>query len=622
MRKALAATPMAAKHTPILAHGAADPAALLASARWALHLAWSTNGGLLAGVAAVVMARGLLPAAMAVAARGIVNATVAAVRSTEPSVATVVPWLLLGLALTLVDGVSSLASKLFTQRLRDDLNYRVTADILSHAAQLDLAYFEDPGSQDVIERAKHNPAEQVASFVTDTLACVASGIQIASLLGILIFIEPLILLLVLLFAAPYLWFQWHLALRQYAHEHARTTKRRWSNYFIASLTKPASVGEVKILGLAPLLIEKFRSIMAEFRDQDRLLYVRGFRGGSVFVIATTLAIYAMFVRVAVRVVGGSLTLGDLAIFGGAATRLRITLEGFIASLTGILQRTLHIANVTEFLSAAPQAAHGVGSGAVAGARADIVFRDVTFTYPGGTEAALQGVSLHIRAGETVAFVGENGAGKSTLVKLIARLYHPDAGEILLDGADLRTLARAAVHDRIAFVFQSFGRYEATAADNIAYGDWRRLLDDPERIREIARLAGVHDMVSALPQGYDTLLGRTFGQVDLSGGEWQKIAVARAFARNAALLILDEPTSNLDARAEYELFSRFRQLAHGRTTIIVSHRFSTVSMADRIFVLDRGRIVESGTHHELLTQAGSYAQLYRLQQRSMSPRPSP
>jgi ATP-binding cassette subfamily B protein len=597
-----------------------DLTALWSSARWATRLAWSTNARLLLAVAAVVLGRGFLPAALAVAARGIVNTSVAAVNSTTPSIAGVIPWLVLGFILTAVDGVSAFASRLFTQRLRDDLNYRVTADILGHAAQLDLAYFEDPRSEDILERAKQDPAEQVANFVTDVLNCASHAIQIASLLGILIFIEPLIVLVVSVFALPYLWFQWRLALVQYAREYMRATKRRWSSYFTGLLTGRDSVGEVKILGLGRLLIDKFRSIMAEFRDQDRELYVRGFRGGSLFVVVMTAAIYAMFLRVAVRVVTGGLTLGDLAIFGGAATRLRFSLETFVGYLSAILQRMLHISNVTEFLAARPQTVRGGGCLPPA-PRADVVFKDVTFAYPGATEPALQNVCLHIQPGETVAFVGENGAGKSTLVKLIAHLYDPDQGCILLDGVDLRGLSPDAVHDQIAFVFQSFGRYEASAADNIAYGDWTRLLGDRERITEIAKLAGVHETVSALPAGYDTLLGRMFGQMDLSGGDWQKIAVARAFARDAALLILDEPTSNLDARAEYQLFSRFQELARGRTTIIVSHRFSTVSMADRIFVLDRGRIVESGTHHQLMAQAGNYAQLYELQQRAMAVRPS-
>jgi len=313
------------------------------------------------------------------------------------------------------------------------------------------------------------------------------------------------------------------------------------------------------------------------------------------------------------VLTGVLTVGDLAIFGGATNRLRNTMESLIQEVASAMEQTLYISNVIDFLAAEP----AVSSGETVvsdSPRADIELRDVFFTYPGSVEPALAGVSLHIPPGETVAIVGENGAGKSTLVKLIARLYDPDRGVVLFDGIDLKGLERDALHRQISFVFQSFGRYEASVADNIAYGDWQRLLHDRGKVEEVARRAGVHDTIVAMPRGYDTMLGRTFGEYDLSGGQWQKIAVARAFSREAALLILDEPTSNLDARAEYDLFCRFQDLAHGRTTIIVSHRFSTVSMANRILVMDRGRIVEAGTHEELLALAGNYASLYELHRR--------
>jgi ATP-binding cassette subfamily B protein len=242
--------------------------------------------------------------------------------------------------------------------------------------------------------------------------------------------------------------------------------------------------------------------------------------------------------------------------------------------------------------------------------------NVEFAYPGSSRLVLRGVSLEIEPGEIVALVGENGSGKTTLVKLIARLYHADRGRITLDGRDIETLEMESLHRRIAFVFQSFGRYEATARDNIAYGDWEKCLDDPDRVEEIARVAGVHEMLLSMPEGYDTMLGRTFGTFDLSGGQWQKLAMARAFARQAALLILDEASASLDARAEYELFVRARELARGRTTILISHRFSTVSMADRILVMDQGRIVESGSHRELLRRGGHYAKLYGLHQQQM------
>jgi ATP-binding cassette subfamily B protein len=243
-------------------------------------------------------------------------------------------------------------------------------------------------------------------------------------------------------------------------------------------------------------------------------------------------------------------------------------------------------------------------------RGSVEIRDVTFAYPGGGDPVLRGLSLSIRPGETLALVGESGAGKSTLVKLLARLYDPDEGQIRFDGVDLRDIAPAYLHERIGLVLQSFGRYEASAAENIAYGDWRRLLDQRQEVERLARAANLHETIERLPQGYDTHLGRAFGGVTLSGGEWQRVAMARALARRASLLILDEPTAHLDARTEYELFTRFKELSRGRTTLLISHRFTTIALADRIAVLEDGKVVELGVHHELLDRRGAYASLYR------------
>ena len=591
---------------------------LLSSARWALRVGWRTSPLLMLGDAALALVMGAVPAALAFTARGLVNVTVASLHRGAGSFRGLAFWLGLGFALTVIDGVARFASTLVGQRFRDDLNLEITSDILRHAATLDVAFFEDARRQDVLQRAKDNPAERIARFVREVLSCLSNGVQVVSLLALLVVIEPLVLLVLVLFTLPYLRFQWRLATRHHALERSRTTKRRWTGYFTSTLTSRGSVGEVRILGLAPLLIDRFRALMAEFRDQDRKLYVHGFGGSSLFVVVTTGAIYAMFVRVAYNVLNAKLTVGDLAIFGGATTRLRNTLESLIHSVSAAMEQTLYVANVIEFLDVMPSPT-GTG-GAPAAPHAEIEFRNVRFAYPGSSEPALDGVSLRIMPGETVALVGENGAGKMTLVKLIARLYDPDEGCILFDGVDLRALARESLHAELAFVFQGFGHYEASAADNIAYGDWRRLLHDRVAVRRVAEHAGIDAMLQAMPQGYDTMIGRMFGGYDPSGGQWQKIAVARAFARNASLLILDEPTSNLDARAEYELFCRFRDLAKGRTTIIVSHRFSTVSMANRIVVMDRGRIIESGTHDELLARAGSYADLYELHRRQMETTP--
>jgi ATP-binding cassette subfamily B protein len=280
-----------------------------------------------------------------------------------------------------------------------------------------------------------------------------------------------------------------------------------------------------------------------------------------------------------------------------------------------MAHTLYIANLREFLEVRPR--HQPVSGKVSeNPKGEIEFRNVSFGYPGAASATLSNLSFHIMPGETIAIVGKNGAGKSTLVKLIARFYDPDIGNVLYDGIDLREISLDFLYRHTAFVFQGFAAYEASVADNIAYGDHNRLLNNRREVERIAQYTGADKLIKKMPHGYETLLGRVFGEYDLSTGQWQQIAIARAFARqNANLLILDEPTASLDVQAEYELFERFRTLARGKTTILVSHRFSTVALADRIFVLEEGRLVEQGTHSELLARGGHYASLYEIQGRA-------
>ena len=346
--------------------------------------------------------------------------------------------------------------------------------------------------------------------------------------------------------------------------------------------------------------------------------MRSVIGQSVFVTFATGAFYVVLSRLASQTLVGVLTIGDIAIYGGATSRLRNTLQNIIASMSTMREDMLYISNLREFLRTKPQIEE-TGAVSPAPGPGAVEAKSISFAYGPGQPLVLRGISFCIQPGETVALVGENGAGKSTLAKLIARLYEPTEGIVLLDGNNMRELSAEYLRQQIAFVFQRFSRYEATAAENIAYGDWKRLLHDRQQVERIARLAGVDGLIRTMPQAYDTLLGRAFGEYTLSYGQWQRMAIARAFAReSASLLILDEPTANLDARAEYDLFCRFRDLAAGRTTILISHRFSTVSMADRIIVLDDGRIVEQGTHEELLSQDGHYASLYRLHARQMTP----
>ena len=588
----------------------------MSSTGWALKLIWSTNAFLTVGLVASSLVRGIVPAGVAIVGRGLINAFVDHAGKGAEALEALWPWLALGFGLAIFEAISPLTEKFFTQRLHDDVNLKITGDILDHAARLDVAFFEDPRRREMIERAQQNPADHFINFVRETQAALTSFLQTISLVGILVVIEPFVLLVLAPSALPYLFFQWRLSRRYYLEEYHRTPKRRWTHYFVSLLTNRHSLTEIKLVGLAPFLIRQFRLLITQFRDQDRLLHRRSLAGSSIFAAVTTVAFYVIFVRVVLKALAGALTVGDIAIFGGATSRVRFTLERVIQAISSAMEQTLYISNLIDFLSVKPGIRNASNLVPSTG-RGEIEFNNVFFSYPGSPETTLNGVSLHIQPGEIIALVGENGAGKTTLVKLIARLYDPDTGHVAFDGVDLRQISLDYLHQQMSFVLQDFVRYEATAMDNIAYGDWQSMMGNRQNVERVARLAGVDGMIRSMPRGYETMLGRLFGEYDLSGGEWQKLAVARAFSREASVLILDEPTSNLSIQAEYELFCRFRELSRGRTTILVSHRFSTLRMADRILVMERGQIVECGTHQELIANSGRYARLYRLHRRQTS-----
>lgn len=585
-------------------------------ALWVIKTTWQISPGLLTGIIVTSFLGNLLPAALSWIGREIVNAITDLVRSGEGTgIQSVLPWLILGLVVAIVSELFSSLTSFLKQRLDENLLLRLSMDILKHAAFLDVGQLEDPEMQDIFERVQKNPAGHFSLFLSRMINLFSNIIQMVSLVVILYAVEPLILIVLVPILIPYVYSKWTHSQKAYNKEYSRATKHRWARYFTSTLTGRDSVPEVKILGLAPLLINQYEGLLQGFIAEDRKLFNQRMLMETVYAVILGIASYLLMGRIASQIFFDTLTLGDLTLFITVSARLRSSLSNVAESASNAVAELLYIADLNLFCSVEPQIKRQQESRAMK-IKGRVEFKDVSFTYPGSDEEVIHDISFTIEPGETIALVGENGAGKSTLVKLLARLYEPTSGSILIDGLDTRLMDPESLQGQLAFVFQAFNRYQATVFGNIAFGNIAKnpgLAD----VEQVVEATGIRSLIDSMPLGYQTMLGRHFGAYDLSGGMWQKIALARAFMRDeAALLILDEPTAALDARAEYKLFQQFAELARNRTTILISHRFSTVRLADRIIVLDQGRIIEAGSHEELIELNGQYAELYDLHLRQM------
>ena len=581
--------------------------------RRALELVWSTNRPLTLALAGCTLAAGILPAAVAYVGSLIVDAVVSAIRSGGGAGHALQLVLLEGLLVAAISAAQRGIS--FCQSLlRAQLGQRVNVMILEKALTLDLQHFEDSEFYDKLTRARREASTRPLSLVMRTFFLVQNGISLVSFGALLAHFSPWAVVVLLLAGLPAFVAEAKFSGDAFRLFRWRSPETRMQIYLETVLAREDHVKEVKLYGLGTRLLERYQAIFRRLYQEDRALTIRRDLWGFFLSLIGSGALYGAYAWIAISTVRQLISIGQMTMYVALFRQGQTTVSAMLTAVGGMYEDNLYLSTLYEYLET--EVILPTGS-SVRGPHPEdgIRFEDVSFTYPGAQEAALENITLRLVPGTSLALVGENGSGKTTLIKLLTRLYAPTSGRILLDGQDLAEWDEAALRERIGVIFQDFARYQLLVGENVGAGD-ERYFEDEERWRAAAVKGRASDFIDTLPAGYQTQLGKWFKDGrELSGGQWQKIALSRAFMRSRAdILVLDEPTAAMDAQAEAEVFEHFRQLARERITILISHRFSTVRMADQIVVLNNGHIIERGSHEELMQLHGRYAQLFTLQAR--------
>ncbi len=587
-----------------------------------IKMVWETHRGYAAAIVVLRALRAVVPLAVLWIGKLIIDGVVGAVQT--HAAGQTVDWshlvrlVLIELAIAVFGEGLARGNALVESLLGDLFSNGVSVRLMEHAATLDLRQFEDPKFYDHLERARRQTVGRIG-LIALLLGTAQSLITLASLAAALLVYVPWLLLLLAVAVLPSFLGETHFASLGYSLLYRWTPERRQLDYLRFTGASDETAKEIKLFGLSGWLTGRYAKLAQAFYQANAQLAIRHSIVSALFVTLGTLGYYGAYGWIIYLTVtgyhspAGVFTLGVLTFLAASFRQSRDLIQNVLLSLSQIYEQSLYLADLFTFFAMRPSIRSLPGARPVPRPIArGFEFRDVGFRYPGGEKWAVRNLSFTLEPGERVALVGENGAGKTTLVKLLGRLYDPDEGAILLDGVDLKEYDVASLHRTIGVIFQDFVKYEMLVRENIGVGEIAAV-DDTRRIEQAASRSLASDVVARFPTHLEQMLGRRFeGGVELSGGEWQKVALARAYLRDAEVLILDEPTAALDARAEYQVFVRFAELTKGKIAVLISHRFSTVRMADRILVLEQGRIIESGKHDALVAQGGTYAELFGLQ----------